>query len=51
MQEKSKLNFLPKFVKEILESRIFRLENRNLNEEKDLKIISTEFHKLNSKSN
>jgi len=49
MQENSKLSFLSNFLKEQLEARITRLESRNANEEKDLKMVSTELEKLKSK--
>lgn len=49
MQENSKLSFLSNFLKEHLEARINRLETRNINEQKDLKQVSTELDKLKSK--
>jgi len=50
MLEHPKLAFLSNFIKEQLGTRITRLENRHLNEEKDLKLIGTEFEKLKSSS-
>jgi hypothetical protein len=49
MHENSKLSFLSNFLKEQLEARITRLETRNINEQKDLKQVSTELEKLKSK--
>ena len=51
MHENSKLSFLSNFLKEQLEARITRLETRNINEQKDLKQVSTELEKLKSKLN
>jgi hypothetical protein len=49
MQENSKLSFLTTFLKDQLEARITKLESRNANELKDLKLVSTELDKLKSK--
>lgn len=49
MQENSKLSFFKNFLKNQLEARITRLESRNANDQKDLKLVSTELDKLKSK--
>lgn len=51
MQENSKLNFLTNLLKEKLDGKLSRLENRNINETKDLKLIYSEFEKLKGNLN
>ena len=49
MLENPKLNCLSILIREYLEPKINKLESRNINETKDLKLISSEYEKLKSK--